>query len=352
MNSGGIRGGSNMKYAFAVAALAGLAAASWVSDASADATLKAVKARDKVICGANGGRPGFSGLDSKGRWQGIDVDTCRAVAAATIGDANKSQFVKVTSQTRFTALQTSEIDVLTANVTWTLSRDASLGLDFVAPIFYDGQGLMVRKDLGVKSSKDLDGATVCVEPGSTSEKIVADIFRAKGITYKPVVIEDRKELNNAFFSGRCDVHVQSTSGLSSGRATAAANPDDYIILPEVHGKDPMGPVIRQGDAQWRDIVAWTVYAMMAAEEFGITSQNVDEMKKSTDADIARLLGTSGELGKMLGLDNDWAYRVIKQVGNYGEVFERNLGKGSPLKLDRGINKQWKDGGLIYAPPFN
>ncbi|HWK01700.1 MAG TPA: amino acid ABC transporter substrate-binding protein [Xanthobacteraceae bacterium] len=341
-----------MKRMFIMAALAGLATLNFTVDASAQTTLSAVKARDKVICGANGGRPGFSGLDSKGQWQGIDVDVCRAVAAATVGDANKTQFVKVTSQTRFTALQTSEVDILTANVSWTLKRDTSLGLDFAPPIFYDGQGLMVRKDLGVKSSKDLDGATICVEPGSTSEKMVADIFRANKLSYKPVVIEDRKELNNAFFNGRCDVHVQSVSGLSSGRATAAANPDDYIILPEIHGKDPMGPVIRQGDAQWRDIVTWSVYAMMAAEEFGITSQNVDEMKKSTNADIARLLGSTDDLGKTLGLDKEWAYRIIKQVGNYGEVFERTLGKGSPLKLDRGLNKQWKDGGLIYAPPFN
>jgi general L-amino acid transport system substrate-binding protein len=334
-------------------ALAGVTAFGLMAvDARADTTLEIVKKRDKVICGANGGRPGFSGLDAKGEWQGIDAETCRAVAAAALGDAKKTQFVKVTSQTRFTALQTSEVDMLTANVTWTLSRDSSLGLDFAAPIFYDGQGLMVRKDLGVKSAKDLDGATVCVEPGSTSEKIVADIFRANGLKYTPVVIEDRKELNNAFFSGRCDVHVQSTSGLSSGRATAASNPDDYIILPEIYGKDPMAPVVRQGDAQWRDIVNWSVYAMMAAEEFGVTSKNVDEMKNSKDADIARLLGTSGQLGKSLGLDNEWAYRIIKQVGNYGEVFERTLGKGSPLKLERGINSQWKNGGLIYAPPFN
>lgn len=320
--------------------------------AYADTTLEAVKARDVVICGANGGRPGFSGLDSRGEWQGIDVDTCRAVAAATLGDATKTQFVRVTSQTRFTALQTSEIDVLTANVTWTLSRDATLGLDFVAPIFYDGQGLMVHRDLGVESSADLDGATVCVEPGSTSEKIVADVFRANGLQYTPIVIDDRAELNNAFFGGRCDVHVQSTSGLSSGRATAASDPDDYVILPEVYGKDPMGPVVRQGDAQWRDIVAWSVYAMMAAEEFGLTSENVDEMLESDDAEIARLLGNAGDIGDGLGLDNEWAYRVIKQVGNYGEVFDRNLGAGSPLKLERGINSQWTDGGLIYAPPFS
>jgi general L-amino acid transport system substrate-binding protein len=321
-------------------------------EASANTTLQAVKARDKVICGANGGRPGFSGLDSKGQWQGIDVEVCRAIAAATLGNASKTQLVKVSSQTRFTALQTSEVDVLTANVTWTLSRDTTLGLDFAAPIFYDGQAFMVPRKLGVKSTKDLDGATICIEPGTTSEKLVADLFRANKLKYKPVVIEDRKELNNAFFGGRCDVHVQSVSGLSSGRATMAKDPNDYVILPEIYGKDPMGPVIRQGDAQWRDIVNWVVYALIAAEELGITSHNVDQMKSSDEADIARFLGTKDDLGKGLGLPKDWAYQIVKQVGNYGEVFERTLGKGSPLKLDRGINRQWKDGGLLYAPPFN
>jgi general L-amino acid transport system substrate-binding protein len=320
--------------------------------AQAATTLETVKARDKVVCGANGGRPGFSGIDSKGQWQGIDVEVCRAIAAATLGDASKTQFVKVTSQTRFTALQTSEVDVLTANVTWTLNRDAGLGLDFAAPVFYDGQGFMVPRKLKVKSTKDLDGAAICIEPGTTSEKLVADLFREKKLKYKPVVIEDRKELNNAFFSGRCDVHVQSISGLSSGRASGAKNPDDYVILPEVHGKDPMGPVVRQGDAQWRDIVNWVVYALVAAEEFGITSANVDQMRSSGNAEIARLLGARDDVGKGLGLGKDWVYKVVKQVGNYGEVFERTLGKGSPLKLDRGINRQWKDGGLMYAPPFN
>ena len=337
------------KALFAACALAwGFA----VPQAEAATTLETVKARDKVICGANGGRPGFSGIDSKGQWQGIDVEVCRAIAAAALGRADKVQLVKVTSQTRFTALQTSEVDVLTANVTWTLGRDSNLGLDFAAPIFYDGQGFMVPRKLNVRSTKDLDGATVCIEPGTTSEKLVADLFRANKLSFKPVVIEDRKELNNAFFSGRCDVHVQSVSGLSSGRASAAKNPDDFVILPEVHGKDPMGPVVRQGDAQWRDIVNWTVYALIAAEEFGITSANVDQMRSSSNADIARLLGTKDDLGKALGLNKDWVYQVVKQVGNYGEVFERTLGKGSPLKLDRGINRQWKDGGLMYAPPFN
>ncbi len=341
-----------MRRIWIAAAAASMTIGGFSGDADAGPTVDAIKQRGTVICGGNGSRPGFSGLDSKGEWKGLDVDTCKAVAAAVLGDASKVQLVKVTTQTRFTALQTSEIDVLTANATWTLSRDAELGVDFVAPTFYDGQGFMVNKKSGVKTVKDLGGATVCVLPGSTSEKIAADVFRANKLDYKPVVIEDKNELNTAFFGGRCDVHVQATSGLSSARATVASNPDDYIILPGVYGKDPMGPVVRQGDAQWRDIVAWTVYAMMAAEEFGITSANVDEKKTSDDPEIARLLGTKGELGKGLGLDNEWGYRVIKQVGNYSEVFERNVGAGSPLKLERGINSLWTTGGLLYAPPFN
>ncbi len=314
-------------------------------------TVDAIKARGMVICGVNGNRAGFSALDSKGQWAGMDVDTCKAIAAAVLGDKDKVQFVKTTTQTRFTALQTGEVDVLTRNVTWTLSRDSKLGIDFVAPTFYDGQGFMVPTKLGVKSVKELDGATVCVLPGSTSEKVAADVFRANGLKYKPVVIESKKELNTAFFGGRCDVHVQSTSGLSSARATVASNPDDYIILPGVYGKDPMGPVVRQGDPQWKDIVAWTVYAMMEAEENEITSTNVDKFLKSKDANIARLLGDKDSLGQDLGLDNQWAYRIIKQVGNYGEVFDRNVGKDSPLKLSRGINDLWTRGGLLYAPPF-
>ncbi|MEJ2168719.1 MAG: amino acid ABC transporter substrate-binding protein [Desulfobacterales bacterium] len=319
--------------------------------AFAGATLDAVKARGHVICGANGNRAGFSALDSKGQWQGMDIDTCKAIAAAVIGDSEKVQFLKTTTQTRFTALQTGEIDVLTRNVTWTLSRDSKLGVDFVAPTFYDGQGFMVPKKLGVKSVKELNGASVCVLPGSTSEKVAADVFRINKMTYTPVVIESKKELNTAFFGGRCDVHVQSTSGLSSARATVAPNPDDYIILPGIYGKDPMGPVVRQDDPQWRDIVAWTVYAMFEAEESGVNSGNVDKMRESKDPNIARLLGVKDNLGEPLGLDKEWAYRIIKQVGNYAEVFDRNVGKDSPLKLERGINALWTDGGLLYSPPF-
>jgi len=336
-------------FAFTIATVA--LSATPLQPASADVTLDTVKQRGAVICGVNGNRAGFSALDSRGEWQGMDVDTCKAIAAAVLGDKEKVQFVKTTTQTRFTALQTGEIDVLTRNVTWTIGRDAKLGVDFVAPTFYDGQGFMVNKNTGAKTVADLGGATVCVLPGSTSEKVAEDVFKANGLSYTPVVIESKKELNTAFFGGRCDVHVQSTSGLSSARATVASNPDDYVILPGVYGKDPMGPVVRQGDPQWKDIVAWTVYAMMEAEESGVTSSNVDEMKGSDDANIARLLGTTGELGEGLGLDNDWAYRIIKQVGNYGEVFDRNVGKSSPLGLDRGINDLWTRGGLLYAPPF-
>lgn len=341
-----------MRYALsALTAVCLLAGASAPMPAQAGPTIDAIKARGKVICGANGNRAGLSALDSKGQWSGLDVDTCKAIAAAVLGEKEKVEFVKLTTQNRFTALQTAEVDVLTCNVTWTLSRDAKLGVDFVAPTFYDGQGFMVPKKLGVKSVKELKGATVCVLPGSTSEKVAADVFRAHGIGYKPVIIEDQKEINTAFFGGRCDVQVQSTSGLSATRAAVAPNPADYIILPGVYGKDPMGPVVRQGDPQWKDIVAWAVYAMMEAEENGITSKNVDEHLQSKDANIARLLGTKDNLGETLGLDNQWAYRIIKQVGNYGEVFDRNVGKDSPLKLTRGINDLWTRGGLLYSPPF-
>jgi len=340
-----------MRVLFAIPIVAAMVMGGVPTPVQADVTLDTIKKRGKVICGANGSRAGFSALDSKGQWQGLDVDTCKAIAAAVLGDKEKVQFVKTTTQTRFTFLQTGEVDVLTSNVTWTLGRDAKLGVDFVAPTFYDGQGFMVNKKLGVKTVKDLGGATVCVLPGSTSEKVAADVLRGHGLKFTPVVIQDMKELSKAFFGGRCDVHVQSTSGLSASRAAAASNPDDFIILPGIYGKDPMGPVVRQGDARWKDIVAWTVYAMMEAEENGVTSKNVDEMKKSDNADVARLLGVKDKLGEGLGLDNEWAYRIIKQVGNYGEVFERNVGKGSPLKLERGINNIWTKGGLLYAPPF-
>lgn len=336
-------------FATGLVALGALAAVCGTAGAT---TLETVKKNGVVTCAVNGSRPGFSSVDSKGEWNGIDVDTCRALAAAIFGDATKVKYLKTNNQTRLTALQTGEVDVTVANTTWTRARDTDLGVDFVAPTFYDGQGLMVPKALGVKSAKDLDGASVCVRPGSTSERVVADIQTKFKITLKLVVIDDQKEINTAFFGGRCDVAVQSSSGLSSTRAAVAPNPDDYIILPELFGKDPMGPVVRQDDAQWRDIVQWTVFTLFQAEESGITSKNVDEMKAtSTDPIVRRLLGVEDAGSKGLGLDPAWAYNVVKQVGNYGEVFERNVGKGSPLKLERGLNAQYTDGGLIYGPPL-
>ncbi|MGE3067026.1 MAG: amino acid ABC transporter substrate-binding protein [Hyphomicrobiaceae bacterium] len=339
-----------MRISILATSVAAAAAVLTAGAAQAAETLKSVKDRGVLICGV-GDRPGFSALNSKGEWEGMDVDTCKAVAAAVLGDKSKVQFVKTTNQTRFTVLQSGEIDVLTKNVTWTLSRDVDVGVDFVAPTFYDGQGIMVPKSLNVKSAKELDGATVCILPGSTSEKVANDVFTKNGLKYTPIVIQTQTELNTAYFNGRCDVHIQATSGLASTRATSA-HPEDHVILPGVYGKDPMGPVVRQDDPKWRDIVAWSVYAMMEAEEAGVTSKNVDEMLKSPDANIKRLLGVTGKYGEAMGLKNDWAYQIIKQVGNYGEVFERNIGKNTPFRMERGLNALWTNGGLIYAPPFN
>ncbi len=340
-----------MKKILVVSALFSIGAMAISQNAYAGPTLDAVKARGTVICAANGSRMGFSSLDSKGEWQGQDVDSCRAVAAAVLGDASKTQFLKTTTQTRFTVLQTGEVDIMAANATWTLSRDTKLAADFVTPTFYDGQGFMVNKRIGVTQVKDLNGATLCVSPGSTSQKVAAVVDRIYNIKFTTVVIENQKEINTAFFSGRCDVHIQTTSGLSANRAAAAANPEDFIILPGLYGKDPMGPVVRQGDAQWRDIVNWSIFAMIAAEEAGVTSKNVDDMLKNDDPEIQRLLGAKDNLGEALGLDKDWAYRIIKQVGNYGEVFDRNCGKDSPLKLARGVNDLWTKGGMMFSPPF-
>jgi general L-amino acid transport system substrate-binding protein len=321
--------------------------------AHAGPTLDAVKNRGALICAINGNRAGFSSVNSKGEWSGLDVDTCHAIAAAVLGDASKVRYLKTTSQTRFTVLQTGEVDVTASNATWTLSRDADLGLDFVTATFYDGQGFMVPKKLGVKTVKDLDNATICVRPGSTSEKVLADLQTKLNIKFNLVVIEDQKAVDTAFFGGRCDAAVQSTSGLSSTRVASAPNPDDYVILPGVYGKDPEGPIVRQGDAQWRDIVQWTVFTLFQAEESGVTSANVDELKKtSKDPAIRRLLGEAGPLGKGFDLDPEWAYRIIKQVGNYGEIYERSFGKSSKLDLPRNLNKPWTEGGLLYAPPFD
>ena len=318
--------------------------------AQAGETLDAVKARGFVQVGINGSLFGFGMPDDKGVWHGLDVDTARAVSAAVFGDPDKIKYIPLTAQTRFTALQSKEVDVLCRNATRTLSRDTELGLNFVTVNYYDGQGFLIPTKLGVKSAKELDGASVCVLPGTTTEQNVADYFRANNIKMKPVVIEENTELNQAFFSGRCDVLTSDASQLAGIRAVAP-NPADYEILPQIISKEPLAPAVRHGDDQWRDIVDYSVLAMIAAEDMGITSANVDEMLKSTDPNVQRFLGVTPGNGKALGLDEKFAYNVVKMVGNYGEVFERNVGVNTKLQIKRGLNAQWKDGGLMYAPPF-
>ncbi len=318
--------------------------------AIASETLEAVKARGYLTVGVNSALYGFSIPDEKGVWRGLDVDTARAISAAIFGNPDKIKFVTLTTQTRFTALQSKEVDVLCRNATRTLTRETELGLNFVSAIYYDGQGFMVPKKLGVKGAKELDGATVCVLPGTTTEQNVTDYFRANKMNMKPVVIEQNTELNKAFFAGRCDCITSDTSQLAAIRAVAP-NPDDYLILPEIISKEPLSPAVRHGDDQWRDIVDFTVLAMISAEDMGIDSKNVDEMLKSDDPNVKRFLGVIPGNGKALGLDEKWAYNIVKMVGNYGEVFERNVGMNTSLKLPRGLNAQWKDGGLMYSPPF-
>lgn len=313
-------------------------------------TLDDVKAKGFVQAGVNGDLFGFGKPDEKGVWKGLDVDTARAVAVAVFGDSNKVKFTPLTAKTRFTALQSGEIDVLTRNATQTLSRDTDLGLDFVQVNYYDGQGFLIPKKLGVTSAKELDGASVCVLPGTTTEQNVADFFRVNNMKMNPVVIENTAELSKAFFAGRCDCMTSDASQLAGIRAVAPT-PADYVILPEIISKEPLAPAVRHGDNQWKDIVNYSVLAMINAEELGITSANVDEMLESTDPVIQRFLGVSPGNGKALGLDEKWAYNIIKQVGNYGEVFERNVGTSTPLMIERGLNAQWKDGGLMYSPPF-
>ncbi len=313
-------------------------------------TLDDVKAKGFIQAGVNGDLFGFGKPDEKGVWRGLDVDTARAIAAAVFGDADKVKYTPLTAKTRFTALQSGEIDVLTRNCTQTLGRETALGLNFAHVNYYDGQGFLIPKKLGVTSAKELDGATVCVLPGTTTELNVADYFRASGLEMKPVVIENTAELAKTFFAGRCDVLTSDASQLAGTRAVAP-NPDDYIILPEIISKEPLAPAVRHGDDQWYDIVNLSVVAMIAAEELGITSENVDEMLNNKDPKIQRFLGASPGNGKALGLDEKWAYNVIKQVGNYGEVFERNVGVNTPLGIERGLNALWTNGGLMYALPL-
>ena len=338
-----------MKTAVKIAITSGLLVAGAVSAASAS-TLDDVKKRGMLQCGVSQGLPGFSNPDKSGKWSGIDVDLCRAVAAAVLGDASKVTYKPLSAKERFTALQSGEIDVLSRNTTWTLTRDTALGLDFRAVVYYDGQGFMVRKKLGVKSAMGLAGAAVCTNTGTTTELNVADFFRSHKMDYKIVAFEKADEVVKAYDAGRCDVYTTDRSGLAAQRLKLA-NPDDHVVLPEIISKEPLGPVVRQGDSRWLDVVSWAHYAMLTAEELGVTSGNVDKMKASSNPAVKRLLGTEGDMGKKLGVSGDWAYNIIKQVGNYAESYERNVGVNTPLKLARGKNALWTNGGLQYSPPI-
>ena len=314
-------------------------------------TLDDVKAKGFIQCGVSQGVPGFSNADDAGNWTGIDVDGCRATAAAVFGDAQKVKFTPLSSKERFAALTSGEVDMLSRNTTWTYTRDTSLGLDFTAVNFYDGQGFMVRKDLGVTTALDLDGATVCTEQGTTTELNMADFFRKHELEYVPVVVQKVDEAVAAYASGRCDVYTTDKSGLAAQR-TKLANPNDHMVLPETISKEPLGPVVRHGDNQWKDVVTWAIFAQVNAEEMGISSKNVAKIKAETkDPSILRLLGAEGNMGASLGLDANWAYNIIAQVGNYEEVFERNIGPNTPVGLPRGVNNLWTNGGVMYAPPI-
>ncbi|MCA3593929.1 MAG: amino acid ABC transporter substrate-binding protein [Methylobacterium sp.] len=328
---------------------AGAALAVTASAASAQ-TLNQVKQRGVLQCGSNTGLAGFGQPDAQGNWTGLDVDYCRAVAAAIFNDPGKVKFVPLSAKDRFTALQSGEVDLLVRNTTWTLSRDTSLGLEFSVVNYYDGQGFMVRKKLNVKSAMDLSGASVCSQQGTTTELNLADFFRANKLKYEPVIFATSDETIKAYDAGRCDVFTTDSSGLYAERLKLT-NPDDHMILPEIISREPLGPSVRQGDAQWNDLVKWTHFAMVNAEELGVSRANVDEQLKSSNPEIRRLLGVEGKFGDMLGLTDDWAYRIIKHVGNYGEVFEKNVGQGSRLKINRGVNALWNKGGLQYAPPI-
>lgn len=336
-----------MKALKLAAAGTALFLSSWT--AHAGVTFENIKSKGFVQCGVSTGVAGFSVNDSKGGWTGLDVELCRALAVAMFGDASKSKIMAISALQRFTALQSGEVDVLTRNTTATIARDTTLGLMSTGVNYYDSQGVMVKKALGVKSAKELDGAAVCVQPGTTTELNLADWFRAQNIKFNPVVINNPEEAMRSFTSGRCDAFTTDKSQLAAVRA-AQGSPADFDILPEDFSKEPLGPMVRQGDDEWFTLVRWTLNAMLEAEEYGITSANVDEKTKSDNPSVQRILGVSGELGKGLKLDNKWAYNIIKQVGNYGESFERNLGKDTPLKLERGLNAQWRDGGLMYGWP--
>jgi general L-amino acid transport system substrate-binding protein len=343
------QGGLVMKMVRAGTVIAFLTLFFFIGAATAG-TLQDVKDKGYIAVGVNESLFGFSKPDEKGVWKGLDVDTARAVSAAVFGTPDKIKFIPLTAKTRFTALQSGEVDLLTRNATRTLTRETALGLSFVHANYYDGQGFLISKKLGVKSAKELDGATVCVLPGTTNELNVADYFRTNGMTMRPVVIESTPELAKAYFAGRCDCLTSDASQLAATRAVAP-KPDDHIILPDVISREPLSPAVRHGDDKWRDIVDFSIMAMIESEYLGIDSKNVDAMLKSNDPKVQRFLGVSPGNGKSLGLDEKWAYNIVKSVGNYGEVFERNVGKNTPLKLERGLNALWTNGGLMYTPPF-
>ena len=328
-----------------------LVAAGLAAGMASAGTLDDVKKKGFIQCGVSTGLAGFAFTDAAGEWDGFDVVMCRAVAAAVFGDPKAIKFTPTTGKTRFTALASGEVDVLFRNTTWTYSRDVDLKFTFLGVNYYDGQGFMVPKSLGVSSAKELDGATVRIQTGTTTELNLADFFRSNNMSYEPVPIETNAEAQQQFLAGACDVYTTDASGLAATRATFE-NPGDYVILPEIISKEPLGPLVRHGDNAWGDLVRWTLNALISAEELGITSANIDELRKGTNnPEINRILGTEGNLGEMLGLSADWAYNAIKAGGNYGELFEKNIGENTPIGLSRGLNAQWKDGGLIYSPPF-
>ncbi len=337
-----------MKKLVVTAALG--AAMGLVASAASAGTIEDVKAKGYVQCGVSQGLPGFSNPDDKGNWTGLDVDVCRAVAAAVFGDASKVKYTPLSAKERFTALQSGEIDMLSRNTTWTATRDTALGLNFAGVNYYDGQGFMVRKSLGISSALELSGAAVCTNTGTTTELNVADYFRSNKMPYEIVAFEKSDEVVQAYNAGRCDVYTTDASGLYAQRLKLTKS-SDHIVLPEIISKEPLGPVVRQGDDKWFNLVKWSLFAMVNAEEMGVTSANVDEMKKSTNPAIRRLLGIEGKFGENLGVGNDWVYNIVKQVGNYGESFERNVGPKTPLGIARGTNALWSKGGLQYAPPI-
>lgn len=336
------------RFLLLAAGAAGLAGA---SPALAQQTLETVKQRGAVVCGASQGTAGFGLPDQNGIWRGLDVDTCRAIAVAVFGDKDKVRFVPLTGQQRLTALQTGEIDVLPRTTTWTLQRDAN-GINFTFPNYYEYPGVLLRKDLGVKEAKDLKGASVCVQTGSTTEVTVADMSKTYKLDLKPVVFDSVSSTRQAFFTGRCDALVTDASALAAVRATQTKNPDDYVIIPANDKMEALTPAVRHGDDRWFDIVKWSFQVLIMAEQLGITQANVDERRKSDDPTVRRFLGVERGNGAALGLDEAWAYNIVKQLGNYGEIFERNVGKGSPLKLERGPNRLYRDGGLMFPLVFN